>query len=50
MDAYENSRNDYFHRSVLYAVAGAEDTDFLDSVFDMTLTPKMHIGDIRYLY
>jgi alanyl aminopeptidase len=50
LQAYRTSKNDYFHSSVLYAVAGAEDADFLDSVFDMALTPQMHIGDIRYLY
>lgn len=50
MQAYETSKNDYFHRSVLYAVAGSDDPAFLDSVFDMMLTPKIHIGDIRYFY
>lgn len=50
LKAYLASRDDYFHRSVLYAVAGANDTSFLDRVFGMALTPKMHIGDVRYFY
>lgn len=50
LKAYIVSRDDYFHRSALDAVAGANDISFLNRVFDMALTPKMHIGDIRYLY
>jgi alanyl aminopeptidase len=50
MAAYQASNDDYFHRAVLYAIAGSSDSKFLDSVFDMALTPKIHAGDIRYFY
>ena len=50
LDAYTASGDDYFHESALYAFAGADDPQFLDRVLDMALTPKMHIGDVRYLY
>lgn len=50
MQAYQTSKDEYFHSSVLYAIAGSDDPAFLNSVFDMMLTPKIHIGDIRYYY
>ncbi len=50
LQAYRTSKDDYFHRNVLYAVAASDDPKFLDSVFDMALTPQMRIGDIRFLY
>jgi alanyl aminopeptidase len=50
MEAYKTSKDDYFHRAALYAIAGADDAKLLDSVFGMALTPQIHIGDIRYFY
>lgn len=50
LDAFDASNDDYFHRGVLFALAGAEDTAFLDDVFAMALTPKLRIGDVRFLF
>ena len=44
------SPDDYFHRSVIYALMGSTDPNLLKGFFDISLSPQMNISDIRYLF
>jgi alanyl aminopeptidase len=47
--AMQNSTDEYFIQSALYALAGAEDQATLNRVLTMTLTPRIRTGDLRYV-
>ncbi|MGC8534785.1 MAG: M1 family metallopeptidase [Rhizomicrobium sp.] len=44
------SPDDYFHRSVIYALMGSTDPNLLKGFFDLSLSPQMNTSDIRYLF
>ncbi|HEY8948918.1 MAG TPA: M1 family metallopeptidase [Rhizomicrobium sp.] len=48
--AMEKSQDEYFIQSAIYAVAGASDEASLRKLLDMTLTPAIRIGDVRYVF
>ncbi len=50
IDGFQASPDDYFHRSVIYALMGSTDPNLLKGFFDLSLSPQMDVGDIRYLF
>ncbi|MGN6149081.1 MAG: M1 family metallopeptidase, partial [Rhizomicrobium sp.] len=48
--AMEKSQDEYFIQSAMYALAGASDEATLRKLLDMTLTPAIRIGDVRYVF
>jgi len=48
--AMQKSQDEYFIQSGIYAVAGASDEATLRKLLDLTLTPVIRIGDIRYVF
>ncbi|HWA30836.1 MAG TPA: M1 family metallopeptidase [Rhizomicrobium sp.] len=46
----QRSDDEYFIQSVIYAVSGAPDDASLRKLLDLTLTPAIRIGDIRYVF
>jgi len=49
-DALQKSDDEYFIQSVIYALAGSQDDSTLRKLLDMTLTPDIRIGDVRYVF
>jgi alanyl aminopeptidase len=49
-DALQKSDDEYFIQSVIYALAGSQDEATLRKLLDMTLTPDIRIGDVRYVF
>ncbi|HEY2033462.1 MAG TPA: M1 family aminopeptidase, partial [Rhizomicrobium sp.] len=47
--AMQKSQDEYFVQSAIYAVAGSNDEAPLRKLLDMTLTPAIRIGDVRYV-
>ncbi len=47
---YKNSDDEYLRRSLVNAMAGSEDRAFLRKFLAMSLTPRVKIGEIYYLY
>ena len=50
IDAMQKSQDEYFIRSAIYAVAGASDEATLRKLLDMSLTPAIRTGDVRYVF
>ncbi|HSM95352.1 MAG TPA: M1 family metallopeptidase [Rhizomicrobium sp.] len=50
MDAMQKSQDEYFNRSAIYAVAGSNDEATLRKLLDMSLTPAIRTGDVRYVF
>ena len=50
MNAVQSSKDEYFIQSAIYAVAGSDDEATLRKLLDMTLTPAIRIGDVRYVF
>ena len=50
MDAMRASDDEYFTQSAIYALTGANDDATLKKLLDMTLTPAIRIGDVRYVF
>ncbi len=50
IDGFLASPDDYFHRSVIYAVMGSTDPNLLKGFFDISLSSPMNFSDIRYLF
>ena len=48
--ALQKSTDEYFVQSAIYAVAGSTDDATLNKLLDMSLTPAIRIGDIRYVF
>jgi alanyl aminopeptidase len=48
--AMKASDDEYFVQSVIYAVAGSIDPASLKKMLDLSLTPDMRIGDMRYVW
>jgi hypothetical protein len=48
--AMEKSQDEYFIQSAIYAISGANDEATLRKLLDMTLTPAIRIGDVRYVF
>ncbi|HTQ14979.1 MAG TPA: M1 family metallopeptidase [Rhizomicrobium sp.] len=47
--ALKTSGDEYFAKSVIYAVAGADDEASLDKLLALSLTDAIRIGDLRYV-
>ncbi len=50
IDAMQKSNDEFFVQSVIYAVAVSDDEATLKKLLDMTLTPAIRIGDMRYVF
>jgi alanyl aminopeptidase len=50
INGFQASPDDYFHRSVIYALMGSTDPNLLKGFFDLSLSPQMNVSDIRYLF
>ena len=50
IDGFLASPDDYFHRSVIYALMASTDPNLLKGFFDLSLSPQMNISDIRYIF
>jgi alanyl aminopeptidase len=48
LSALQKSDDEYFIKSVIYAVAGAQDEASLTKLLNLTLTPAVRTGDLRY--
>ena len=48
--ALQKSDDEYFIKSVIYAVSGAEDQASLDKLLALSLTPAIRTGDMRYVW
>jgi alanyl aminopeptidase len=48
--AMQKSQDEFFIQSAIYAVAGASDEASLRKLLDLTLTPAIRIGDMRYVF
>ncbi|MBS0277638.1 MAG: M1 family metallopeptidase [Proteobacteria bacterium] len=48
--AMQASGDEFFIQSAIYAVAGASDEATLRKLLDMTLTPAIRTGDMRYVF
>jgi cytosol alanyl aminopeptidase len=48
--ALQKSDDEYFIKSAIYAVAGAEDEASLNKLLALSLTPAIRTGDIRYVW
>jgi alanyl aminopeptidase len=50
LDAFARSNQEYFRRQLVYAFAGADDPTSIQKLLTLAMTPRMRIGEIRYLY
>jgi alanyl aminopeptidase len=50
LQAYDRARDEIQRRSIVYAFAISEDSDALRKFLSLALTPKMRVGELRYLY
>ena len=48
--AYEKAKDETQRRSIIYAFAVSEDTEALDKLLALALTPRMRVGELTYLY
>jgi hypothetical protein len=49
-DAMQKSDYEYFIQSAIYGLAGSNDEATLRKLLDMTLTPAIRTGDVRYVF
>ena len=48
--AYGKANDETQRRNIVYAFAASENTDTLDKLLALALTPRMRVGELRYLY
>ncbi|MGN6517450.1 MAG: M1 family metallopeptidase [Rhizomicrobium sp.] len=48
--AMQKSQDEYFVQSAIYAVSGSNDDVTLKKLLDVTLSPAIRIGDVRYVF
>jgi alanyl aminopeptidase len=50
LQAFVASKDEYFRRSVIYAVAGSSDPAVLKQLLALALSPQMRTGELSYVY
>jgi alanyl aminopeptidase len=50
LDALQKSQDEYFSKSLIYAVAGSQDQASIDRLLALALTPAIRAGDLRYVF
>jgi alanyl aminopeptidase len=50
MEALQNSTDEYFVQSAIYALATSDDESVLRKLLDLSLTPAIRTGDMHYVF